>query len=148
MKTRMLVSILILVLVVLVITGSCTTGKKAVKAPIESVYGIWVNLDYNTVTYENARHNIRPDGIIEIAPHSEIEYQKYTEVTFTIVDRWMDSDGSKYYKVDIVQGTVDWHELWRINETDSVYELVRSNIDYPSEIDPNHFNYRIYYRQE
>jgi hypothetical protein len=147
MKTRTLVSILFLVLTVLIVIVSCVTGKKAVKAPIESVYGVWANPDYNAITYEIARFNVRPDGIIEIAPHIELEYQKYVEATFTIVNSWMDSAGNKYYKVDIARGVTTSYELWRIDETDSVFELVRSEIDYPSEIDPNHFNYRIWYRQ-
>ena len=146
MKTRAVVSILILVLAVLIIAGSCTTGKKAVKAPIEPLYGAWANPDYNTEPH-TAKFNIRPDGIIEVASHTEIKYQRYYEATFTIVDSWLDSDGNKYYKVDLVRGISEWYELGRINETDSVYDYVYSNIDYPSEIDPNHFNYRIYYRQ-
>ena len=146
MKIRTLVSILILVLGVLIITGSCATGEKAVKAPVESVYGVWANLDYNTAPY-TAKFKIRPDGIIEVASHTEIEYQQYYEAAFTIVDSWMDSDGNKYYKVDVVRGINDRYELWRINETDSVFEFVWSQIEYPFEIDPNHYNYRVYYRQ-
>ena len=137
---------MILVLAVLVIVGSCATGKKAVKAPIESVYGAWANLDYNTAPHA-AKCNVRPDGIIEVASHTELEYKKYDDDTFTIVDSWMDSDGNKYYKVDLAHGTNTWYELWRINETDSVFEWVWSQIEYPSEIDPNHLNYRILYRQ-
>ena len=146
MKTRSLVSILILVLAVLFVIGSCATGKKAVKAPIESVYGAWANPDYNTAPHA-AKFKTRPDGIIEAANHTELEYKQYLEVTFTIVDSWMDSDGNKYYKVDIVRGINLSYELWRINETDSVFEYVWSEIEYPSEIDPNHLNYRIHYRQ-
>jgi hypothetical protein len=145
MKTRTLI-LAVLIMAVLIITGSCATGKKAVKAPIESVYGTWVNQDYNTVT-AYAKFNIRPDGIIERTTHTEIEYSKSLEATFTIIESWMDSDGNKYYKVEYVRGIDTWYELWRINETDSVWEFVLSQVEYPSEIDPNHFNYRIYYRQ-
>ena len=59
----------------------------------------------------------------------------------------MDTDGSKYYKVELARGIDTWYELWRINETDSVLEIVWSSVEYPSEIDTNHFNYRILYRQ-
>ena len=147
MKTKTLVSILILVLAVLIVIGSCATGKKAVKAPIESVYGTWANLDYNT-EHRTAKFNIRPDGIIEMASHTELEYKQWDDIKFTIIESWMDSDGNKYYKVDDAHGIDTWYELWRINETDSVLEWVWSQIDYPSEIDPNHLNYRILYRQE
>ncbi len=148
MKFRTLVSILILVLGVLIIIGSCATGKKAVKAPIEPLYGTWANPDYNTKGGFYAKVKVRPDGIIEAAIHTELEYQKYDEATFTLIDSWMDSDGNKYYKMDLVRGINTWYELWRINETDSVFEWVWSQIEYPSEIDPNHPNYRILYRQQ
>ena len=146
MKTRMFVSILILVLAVLIIAGSCATGKKAIKAPIESVYGTWANLYYNTKEY-TAKCTIRPDGIIEVASHTELEYHHFDDISFTIIESWLDSDGNKYYKVDEARGIDTWYELWRINETDSVFELVRSQVVYPSEIDPNHLNYRILYRR-
>jgi hypothetical protein len=146
MKNRILI-LVVLIMVVLIIVGSCATGKKAVKAPIEPVYGAWANPEYNTKGGFYAKCKVRPDGIIEMAIHTEIEYQQYDEATFTIIESWMDSDGNKYYKVDWVRGLRDEYELWRINETDSVWEYVWSMIDYPTEIDPNHFNYRIYYHQ-
>ena len=146
MKTRTFVSILILVLAILIIIGSCATGKKAVKAPVESVYGEWANIDYNTEP-KTAKCKVRPDGIIEVASHTELEYHPWDDLSFTIIESWMDSDGNKYYKVDEVAGIDTWYELWRINETDSVFEWVWSQIEYPSEIDPNHPNYRILYRQ-
>ncbi len=74
MKSRTSISVLILIMAVLIIFGSCATGKKAVKAPIESVYGNWANLDYNT-EIKYAKCKIRPDGIIEVATHTELEYR-------------------------------------------------------------------------
>ena len=147
MKTKTLVSILILILAVLIVVGSCATGKKAVKAPIESVYGAWANPDYNTRSDFFAKLKIRPDGIIEVSSHTELEYQQFKERTFTIIESWMESDGNKYYKVDLVRGMETWYGLWRINETDTVLEYVRSNIEYPTEIDLTDEWYMIYYRQ-
>ncbi len=47
MKTKTLVSILILVLAVLIIAGSCATGKKAyVAKEDEELFGTWINPDY------------------------------------------------------------------------------------------------------
>ena len=48
MKTRRLVSILILVMAVLFIAGSCATGKKAEKG-VNELYGTWENEEYNTI---------------------------------------------------------------------------------------------------
>jgi hypothetical protein len=59
----------------------------------------------------------------------------------------MDSGGNKYYKVDLARGVDTWYELWRINETDSVWEIMASYIACPSEIDPNYYSYYILYRQ-
>ena len=145
MKSRTIVSILILVLAVLFIIESCATGGKAVKAPIESVYGAWANPDYNT-TRQSAKLIYKPDGTYKQYSHTDITMSQ-GPYEYTIVDSWMDSDGNKYYKVDVVRYTLDEYELWRINETDSVWEYVWSLNDYPTEIDPNHYNYRIYYRQ-
>ena len=146
MKTRAFVSILIFVLAVLIVVGSCATGKKAVKAPIESLYGTWENPDYNT-SYKNAKAIIRPDGTSVECSHTELPMHSCEEGTFTIIESWMDSDGNKYYKVDYVRGINTWYELWRINETDTVHEVIYSNIDYPIEMDSENAAYLIYYRQ-
>ena len=55
MKTRAFVSILIFVLAVLIVVGSCATGKKAVKAPIESLYGKLENPHYNKSDKKRAK---------------------------------------------------------------------------------------------
>ena len=143
MKARTLVSILILVLAVLIVIGSCATGEKAVKAPLEPFYGTWVNPDYNT-TPKTAKLIYKPDGTFTGYSHTDIT--TYEEpYKYTMQESWMDSDGKKYYKVEAF--IFNKYSLYRLDETDSVLERVWSNIDFPSEIDPNHFNYRIYYRQ-
>ena len=144
MKTKTLVSILILVLVALAIIGSCATGKKAVKAPLEPFYGTWVNPDYNT-SQRFAKLIYKPDGTFTAYSHTDITlYEGPTK--YTITESWMDSDGKKCYKVEKATGEYRY-KLCRLDETDSVLEWVWSNSDYPSEIDPNHYNYEIYYRQ-
>ena len=146
MKTRMLVSILIPVLVVLIIAGSCTTGKKAVKAPIEPLYGTWANPDYNTGYDILAKLIIKPDGTSTGYNHTDIVDRPASSGTYTIIESWIDSDGKKYYKVDA--GTRFFkYRLYRLDETDSVLEWVWSDSEIPSEIDPNHSNYGILYRQ-
>ena len=48
MKTRMFVSVLILVLAVLIIAGSCATRRKAISDEdfMEAWSGTWINTDY------------------------------------------------------------------------------------------------------
>ena len=96
MKTITLVSILILTSTVLIIAGSCATGKKAVKAPIESVYGVWANLDYNT-EQKMAKLIFKPDGTFTEYNHTDITIY-LGPYKYTIPESWIDSDGNKYYK--------------------------------------------------
>ena len=143
MKSSTLISVLILIMAVLGIIGSCATGKKAVKAPLEPFYGTWVNPDYNAAAVY-AKKIFRPDGTYTDYSHTDVEIPD-AQSTYTIIESWMDSDGKKYYKVE--RSIFEKYSLYRLDETDSVLECVWSNVDYPSEIDPNHFNYRIHYRQ-
>ena len=55
MKTRSLVAILILVLAVLIIAGSCTTRRKAISDEdfMEALSGTWVNTDYSKSRSQN-----------------------------------------------------------------------------------------------
>jgi hypothetical protein len=145
MKTRMFVSILILTLAVLIVIGSCATGKKAVKAPMEPFYLTWTNPDYNTAQ-KYAKLIFKPDGTYTLYSHTDITIYAGS-YKYTIAESWMDSDGKKYYKVEVVAGSDEYH-LYRLDETDSVFERVWSKIEFPSEINPNHLNYSIYYRQE
>ena len=144
MKISRLVISFVSFLAVIIMIESCVMGKKAVRAPTELFYGTWVNPDYDGLE-PPAKKIIRPDG-------TYTDYNR-TDITrgdgpykYTIAESWMDSDGKKYYKVDA--GTVFFkYRLYRLDETDSVLEWVWSNSEIPSEIDPNHHNYRILYRQ-
>ena len=46
MKTRTLISVLILIMAVLVIAASCATDKMAYISKEYEIYGTWVNPDY------------------------------------------------------------------------------------------------------
>jgi hypothetical protein len=62
MKSRTFISILILVFVVMIIAGSCATGKKAsVTKEDEVLFGTWINPDYDT-TWGYGKIIIKPDG--------------------------------------------------------------------------------------
>ncbi len=65
MKNRTLVSILILVLAVLIIAGSCVSGKKAyVAKEDEEIYSTWINPDYDD-SRELPKKIFYPDGIVK-----------------------------------------------------------------------------------
>jgi ABC-type antimicrobial peptide transport system permease subunit len=97
MKTRTFVSILILVLAVLIIAGSCVTGKKAYKAKDkEELYGTWVNPDYDEV-WIMAKWVLKPDGTFDAYSKSNSD-RVFEMGTFSIVAKWSDSNGNIYYR--------------------------------------------------
>ena len=148
MKTKTIISIVIYVLVALMIAGSYSMGQDTGKVPIEPLYGTWVNPDYNVV-YFWAKITIRPDGTFTYCNNTE--FTEGREGTFTPVDSWMDSEGNKYYQMQIFAGSIgktEYHQLWRLNKDNTVFELFWSAWEYPTEIDPEHARYRILYRQE
>ena len=61
MKTRIFVSILILVLAVLIITGGCATERKLNKSIQEEIVGTWINTEYNDFNGKFAKQIIQPD---------------------------------------------------------------------------------------
>jgi len=156
MKTRTLASIMILVLAVLIIAGSCATGKKAyVAQEDEELYGTWVNKEYNDWHY-HAKHVINADGTIFLYPTDNsprlIEEDKYI-----ITDKWHDSEGNIWYKAIItyqvqksIEKTTPTYVLAKISNSGNILETVKSGVDYPTELSPDalQYKYEILYRQE
>ena len=149
MKTRTFVSILILVLSVMVIAGSCATEKKTVKRS-EELLGAWVNEDYESRAVPAATLVYQPDGTFE----------QYTDVLrtlievdgiFTIEEKWTDSEKNIFYKVKWsykigTQENSEFH-LIKISDSENTYEEVFEQRKYPTEIDPINATYRIRFRQ-
>jgi hypothetical protein len=149
MKMRPLVSMLILVVAVLIITGSYAYGQNELNVPIEPLFGTWVNPDYEIIDDPNAKVVIKPDGILEQFGHVDITVG--VKGTYTIIDSWMDSAGNKYYKAEKKihgLGGGKFKDLWKLNENETELELIWEVFDYPPEIDRIHVRYRIYHRQE
>ena len=150
MKTRAFVSILILVLVVLIVGGNYVTGQDKVEAPIEPLYETWVNPEYDKGTKScSSKFTIRPDGTFSYFGDTRIT--EGTNGTYTIVDSWVDSNGNKYYTVEVLTrgwGGGKFHETWRLSENNTVWDRIWGYGEYPTELDPEHPRYCIYYRQE
>jgi len=161
MKTRTFVSILILVLAVLIIAGSCATKKKAyVAKENEELYGNWVNSDYNDTT-RAARHIIT-DGLIQL--HATDDSPRVAAINlYTITDKWYDSEGNIWYKAiiterakketlgtDSLSSTEPIYVLAKISNSGKILEVVKYSVDYPTEFDPDElrYHYEILYRQE
>ena len=154
MKARRLVSILILILAVLTIVGSCATKRKVISDLdfIDAFSGTWVNTE---IAYT-------PDSwgqkcIIS----SDMTYKTYKSVDseqtrhhgkITILDNWIDSKGTIWYKakwenyVYHVYGPM----LGKISESGNTLEFLyvvgTITID-KWDPDFNLYYYAIYYRQ-
>jgi hypothetical protein len=148
MKTRTFISILILVLAVLIIAGSCATDKMTYVSKEYEAYGTWVNTDYNN-TDRFSKIEVYPNGIIH-------NYRKDTstvigiEWVFVITNKWIDSKGNIFYTMRIRDETdIAWSFLLlKISNSGKTLEYDRSLDDYPKEIDPQISGmYSIYYRQ-
>ncbi len=142
MKTRRLLSIFILLVAVLVLFA----GKKI---SIEDTYGTWVNSDYS-VSAEAEVIICNPDETV-------IGYSKATDtdidwtLQYTITDSWYDDEGNLCVKyegaVDRVQTSSHLYFLNKFSNDGTVWELVWSGVDYPTEMSRIGGNYTIYYRQ-
>lgn len=140
MKTRTLTLILILIMAVFVLLAG---GSKK-----EEYYGTWVNTDYDRTTFRLGKLIHNRDGT-KIKYVSASDTEPYLTATFTIEDKWTDSEGNIWYKILFTrtEQIISYFELTKISDNGTTLELVFSIIDYPTEIDPNYEGYRIYYRQ-
>jgi hypothetical protein len=148
MKARMFISILILVLGILIIAGSCATRKKAISiedaAEIRS--GIWVN-------------ELSPDALIVRYPDGryEVYYDLQQERlalsgTSKIYESWRDSEGVLWYRAQY-QDSVgrEGYELVKISNSDNTSERITTTNNLMIEewkIGKVGYNYGIWYRQE
>ena len=145
MKTRMLTSILILVLIV------CTAVLMGSKKKEEELYGTWINTNYNTVA-KMAKYVFKPESIRDDADGMYTLYVRdydenpYESVSFRIEDKWTDDEGNIWYKFEPF-AVFKYYALFKMSDSGQTLEMIFSNQDYPTEMDPTDIEYRIYYRQ-
>ena len=77
----------------------------------------------------------------------ESDEQPEGRKSFRIEKKWKDDEGNIWYKIESL-AIMEYYELWKISNSGDTFEFVFTRQNYPDEIDPNHVNYRIYYRQE
>jgi len=97
-QTRTLASILILVLAVLIIAGSCATGKKMITVDdaMKQFEGIYVNTEYSGLkTTQPQKYVITSDGRVEDWSIATNEYPSFRD-QYTVVESWADSKGNMY----------------------------------------------------
>ena len=158
MKTRMFVLILILVLAVMIIAGSCATGKKMITVDdaMKKFEGVYVNTEYSG---QKATHPqkfvITSDGRVEDWSRATNEYPSF-KGTYTVAESWTDSKGNSYCKADATYGFTRSQQWWRLDKSGNTLEVnfkFGSGGEYPTKIDPDvgsdgPLYYCIYYRQE
>ena len=157
MKTRTFVLIAVLILALLMVAGSCATGKKA-QMPEEDLYkklkGTWVNEVYSPISGVigmgwPAKWVVYSDGTYEWFGESSdtarIGYGEYE----AIVDSWTDSEGNFFYKAtfNVHLTTSVLYQLGTISSSGTEWEFVMSGINFPPEIDPKHGQVAFYSRQ-
>jgi len=150
MKSRIFVSILILVLAVLVISEGYATEKKVSKKDYRFVSGTWINEEYNSYAF-CARYELYRDGKWDGYNRISDTGKKYIG-HYVIVDKWTDSEGNIWYKMHVWEGPIfeghpGSYELDKFSESGKVWEYRADHYAFPTEIDKNHPKYHIYYRQ-
>jgi hypothetical protein len=156
MKTRTFVSILVVALVILIIAGSCATKKKTYISSdlvLKELVGTWYNEEYENPSVEPApkvivNTNGTLDFFKEFAETSMITHIEAELVEFN--DQWTDAKGSVWYEAQFFIETFNYtyYEFGKIGDEGQVWTLVWSNTEYPTDIDKESLNYRIYYRKE
>jgi hypothetical protein len=132
---------------VLVIAGSCASGKKAyVVKDNEEFFGTWVN-ENSPISIEKLVFN--PDGTV--MAYANVSITVGYEGTYEITDKWSDSSGNIFYRFYWI---IPVHRprkngLARISDSGETLEMNFYPEGLPEEIDPNSYigEYRIYYRQ-
>ncbi len=154
MKTKTSISILILVLAVLIIAGSCATRKKALPTDnIDELVGTWLNPDYEGKAARLPKFTIKADRTILWYASINDKEASYNGKITEIGEKWMERDGSIYYKLIMYyESFVGTHYcLVRFSPDHSFFEEVywSNPPEYPSEFDPENSKlvYRIWYRQ-
>jgi hypothetical protein len=155
MKTRTFVSILILVLAVMIIAGSCATRKKALSTDnIDELVGTWLNPEYEGKGGVIPKFTIKADRTVLWYASINDKEASYNGKITEIGGKWMERDGSIYYKLIVYHESFvsTDYSLVRFSPDSSFFEEVywANPPEYPSEFDLENSKlvYRIWYRQE
>jgi len=160
-KTLLLVLILICISVVAAPVSFAGGSKK------EELHGTWINKEYKdnqSAPFE--KHVINPDGTMNFFKTEKAVWETDVEVlengwiecyayTYTIKDKWTDSDRNVWYKVEAIMGGYEENPdkaylLMKISDSNRVLEFMVGLVGYREELDPTalEYHYRKYYRQE
>jgi hypothetical protein len=154
MKARTLVSLLILVLTILIVIGSCATKRKAISEEdfVTTWSGTWVNTDLKgTEDFEQKIKNY-PDGTGEYFSFAT-DTSIYCKHIDTFSDMEIDSEGNIWFisKTKCIYQGFTWYHTGKISNSGNTLEIIKHYKPLAiEEWDPEdtRYTYRIYYRQE
>jgi len=127
----------------------------------QSFYGIWINTDY----VRDYRHTEAGDcKIIQHPSGAWISYYRVGNTTpssagdRSVIEKWSDYEGNIWYKTTCTNSAGgsggyrfvhSFYELHRVSGSGEIWEYVSmpAHLCWPTEIDPNDPEYRIYFRQ-
>jgi hypothetical protein len=144
---RKLLTALALGTTLMVFFGNAFAGDKAyVPKDNEELYGTWVNMDYKTgVPPQKLTYN--SDGIIGSSIYAESRMLMW-DTRQQITDKWKDSEGNIWYKGHWVANSgEEGYSLYKLSYSGKICEYIFDHNKYPTKIDTEHRNYRIYYRK-
>ena len=141
-KTLILV---VLIMAVLIIAGSCATDKMAYISKDYEIYGTWVNPDAKPT--QDQKVVIHTNG--KSVWYPVITNKSFWSAEFVITNKWTDSTGYVWYTLirDAGEITGQDYGLCKISDSGKILEMSFNRADYPKEIDPSHTEYHIVYRQ-
>lgn len=144
MKT---ISVITLNLALLIFAGMTLAGS-------EDIWGTWVNTEQPKGRYHHVSEKrvFSPEGMFKFYYYESSQSPEF-EGTYTITERWTDSEGNICYKIKATgksikyRDKVEWYLLSRISDSGKTLEYVYHPLDYHKKLDPNHPSYRILYRK-
>jgi beta-lactamase regulating signal transducer with metallopeptidase domain len=148
-----LLPILILIITVLIIAGSCATRQKVISTDefFKTYSGTWMNTDYSGVEFDFQKLVISSDGTWETYATDIVE-QRSCYGNATLIDSWTDSEGVVWYRVSKIWKCLDerQYEYGKIsssgNTLEYLYRLGPNEVKKWDPDDPS-YEYRIFYRQ-
>ena len=162
MKTRTYVSIMILVLAVLIVAGSCATSKKALPTDnIDELVGTWANpqnnLDRSGHYFGKIVFKADKTADLYARPESELPGWHFTSID--LKEKWKDRDSNYFYGAYLKHPVATSYGFMKISSDGKTLEMMflTSATGLPQDMLPTEIDttagrldqpsYHIWYRQ-
>ena len=136
-----------LCLALLILIGTASAGS-------EEIWGTWVTPEQPTgdSLHVSQKRVFSADRMVKFY-HYESSQSPEFEGSYTIAEKWTDSEGNTWYKMKATGKSLrygdkaGWYLLARISDSGKTLEYVYHPFDYHKKLDPDHPSYRIIYRK-